>query len=63
VTSEVKGALPTVFRYGDVFVQTAAEKERFDFREVPEPDAVRDMIIKLVEESKCRRGSPQAKAD
>jgi membrane protein YdbS with pleckstrin-like domain len=63
VTSEVKGVMPTVFRYGDVFVQTASETQRFDFREIPEPDAVRDMIIKLVEESKCRHASPQTNAD
>lgn len=47
VTSEVKGILPTIFKYGDVHVQTAAEAERFIFREVPNPEAIRNIIIKL----------------
>lgn len=54
VTSEVQGFFPTIFRYGEVYVQTAGSKERFTFKEVPEPDQVRDMIIKLVERSKKR---------
>lgn len=52
VTSEVQGFFPTVLRYGNVYVQTAGEKERFFFCEVPQPDSIRDMIIKLVQEKK-----------
>lgn len=52
VTSETKGILPTIFAYGDVYIQTAGEQERFHFEEVPNPDAIRDLIIKLAEENK-----------
>lgn len=41
------GAIPTILKYGDVFVQTAGSKEHFFFHEVPDPDLVRDIIIKL----------------
>ncbi|MFH1745337.1 MAG: PH domain-containing protein [bacterium] len=54
VTSETSGAIQTLLGYGDVFVQTAAERERFFFHEISCPDGVRDMIIKLVEENKRR---------
>ena len=32
VTSQVQGVIPTLFRYGYVYVQTAGEKERFVFK-------------------------------
>jgi hypothetical protein len=47
-TSEVKGVFPTIFHYGNLFIQTAGEVERFVFQDVPNPDAVRDVIIKLI---------------
>lgn len=49
VTSEVHGIWATMFRYGDVYVQTAGAKGRFKFHEIPQPNRTRDMIIKLVE--------------
>ena len=52
VTSETDGFIPTIFSYGDVFIQTAGEKERFHFDDVPNPDGIRDLIIKLSEENK-----------
>ncbi|MCK5212197.1 PH domain-containing protein [Candidatus Parcubacteria bacterium] len=52
VTSEVHGVFPTILRYGQVFVQTAGTKQRFNFRQIPNPNKVRDMIIKLVERKK-----------
>lgn len=54
VTSEIKGALPTVLNYGRIYIQTAGEKERFVFREVPDPDGLRDTIIKLAEICKIK---------
>lgn len=47
VTTEVVGVIPTFLNYGDVFVQTAAEKERFVFRKVPNPYEIKDIIIHL----------------
>jgi len=52
VTSEVHGFLPTIFKYGDVHIQTAGAKQRFLFHEVPDPNGVRDAIIRLVEHNK-----------
>ncbi|MFH1255480.1 MAG: PH domain-containing protein [bacterium] len=52
VTSELKGVLKFVFCYGDVFVQTAGEVQRFVFRQIPDPEKIRDIIIKLAEENK-----------
>ncbi|MEI7498380.1 MAG: PH domain-containing protein [Candidatus Falkowbacteria bacterium] len=54
VTSEVKGFWPTIWRFGDVFIQTAGEKQRFHFEQVPHPDMVRDTIIRLAEQDRER---------
>ena len=53
VTSETQGFFPTIFKYGNVYAQTAGAKERFFFHEIPNPDQIRDIIIKLVERSKA----------
>ncbi|PIR43027.1 hypothetical protein COV24_04865 [candidate division WWE3 bacterium CG10_big_fil_rev_8_21_14_0_10_32_10] len=37
----------TIFNYGDVFMQTAAEKREFDFHDVPNPSIVQDKISNL----------------
>ena len=47
VTAEVIGIIPTFFNYGDVFIQTAAETERFLFRQVPDPYHIKDVIMQL----------------
>jgi len=54
VTSEVNGLIPTMFRYGDCHIQTAGAKQRFLFHEVPNPDKIRDNIIKLAEMNKIK---------
>ncbi len=52
VTSELQGFFQFIFRFGDVHVQTAAEVGRFVFSQVDNPEAVRDIIIKLAESKK-----------
>jgi hypothetical protein len=47
VTVEVKGVIPTVINYGNVFVQTAGEKERFVFRHISNPYAIKDLIMSM----------------
>lgn len=47
VTVEVKGLLPTLLNYGDVFIQTAGEKERFIFRQIANPYKIKDLIMGL----------------
>ncbi len=53
-TAEIHGILQTVLTYGDVYVQTAGEKERFNFRGIDNPEQVKELIAKLVEEDKQR---------
>lgn len=52
VTSELKGVWQFIFRFGNVYVQTAAETQRFMFKQIPRPEDTRDTIIKLVEKKK-----------
>jgi len=52
VTSEVKGFLASMFDFGDVYVQTAGETERFHFKDIPHPDAVAKRILELAEEDR-----------
>ena len=56
VTSAVNGVIPTIFNFGNVYVQTAGEKEYFIFEQVPHPDLVRKRILDLVEA--CRPPAP-----
>lgn len=54
VTSEVHGIIPTILKYGNVHIQTAGTKQRFFFHQIPNPDKVRDIIIKLVQRNKIK---------
>ncbi|HCC83972.1 TPA: hypothetical protein DEP96_03945 [Candidatus Uhrbacteria bacterium] len=56
ITSETSGFLGTFLTYGNVFIQTAAERERFQFKNIDNPDDVKLTIAKLVAEAKHRRG-------
>jgi len=47
VTSEVHGIIPTLFKYGDVYIQTAGNKQRFVFKQIPDPMSTRNMIMRL----------------
>lgn len=47
VSQNVVGFLPSFFAYGDVLVQTAAEKTRFYFKALPDPDWFRDVLTDL----------------
>ena len=49
VTSEVKGIFATFLGFGDVHVQTAGEKARFNFEQVPNPTEVARKIASLAE--------------
>jgi uncharacterized membrane protein YdbT with pleckstrin-like domain len=50
VTVEVKGVIPTLLDYGDVFIQTAGETERFIFRQIPNPYKTKDLIMSMQKE-------------
>lgn len=47
ITTEVKGIIPTFLNYGNLYVQTAAEMERFLFRNIPDPYSVKGIIMNL----------------
>lgn len=52
VTAEVKGFIRTMFDYGDVFIQTAGETQRFQFEDIPHPNAVAKMVMDLAEKER-----------
>ncbi|MEA3463916.1 MAG: PH domain-containing protein [Patescibacteria group bacterium] len=54
VVSEAHGFFPTILKYGEVHIQTAGAKQRFLFHQIPNPDKVRNIIIRLAEKSKAR---------
>lgn len=43
------GVFGSLFRYGDVIVETAAERQQIQFLKVPKPDVVKDRIQDLQE--------------
>ncbi len=47
VSSDVHGFWPTVWQYGNVTVQTAGEFGKFHLEEIPHPERIRDMLIKM----------------
>jgi hypothetical protein len=55
VTSEVKGILPTLFNFGTVYIQTAGETRRFIFKEVPDPEEIKEKIISVLELEREKR--------
>jgi uncharacterized membrane protein YdbT with pleckstrin-like domain len=55
ITVEVRGILPTFFRYGDLHIQTAGGFRSFVFREVPEPHQTKEIIFKAQSEFLERR--------
>jgi hypothetical protein len=58
VTSEVKGILPSLLDYGNVYVQTAGETERFVFKQVRHPEKIRDAVLQVVEKHVDKKPNP-----
>jgi len=54
VTTDVRGVIPTFLNYGNLLIQTAGERERFIFRNVPDPYEIKDTIMKLQNELENR---------
>jgi len=46
VTVEVHGILGTLFKYGEVKIQSAGTEGEFTFRQVPEPYQIKNLIVK-----------------
>ncbi|MBP9727951.1 MAG: PH domain-containing protein [Candidatus Moranbacteria bacterium] len=51
VTSSVDGLVPTMLNFGDVYVQTASEEDHFVFRQVGDPFAVKDEVMRLARQA------------
>ncbi len=51
-TSEVKGIFQTMFNYGHVRIETAGEKDNFDFEQVSNPNEIRHHIIEIANEDR-----------
>jgi len=52
VTSEIIGVIPSLLNYGNIYVQTAGEKERFKFNQIPDPNYVKNRIVQLQEKER-----------
>jgi hypothetical protein len=48
VTATKGGALRSVFDFGTVHIQTAAEKTQFEFEDVPHPSQVTKLLNELI---------------
>ncbi|MBU1034775.1 PH domain-containing protein [Patescibacteria group bacterium] len=49
VTSEVRGFWKTMFDYGEVYIQTAGEEQRFIFEDIPHPNDAAKLILEMSE--------------
>lgn len=52
VTAEVRGVFATVFNFGNVHVKTASHNQEIVFRNVPNPNQIRERLIKLSDEDR-----------
>jgi len=50
VTYKMGGVIRTIFNYGDLHIQTAAEQREFDFLAIPKPDRVAKILQDLLTE-------------
>ncbi len=52
VSSEVNGFFPSIFNYGNIYLQTAGPVPKFILLNVPHPDRLRQEILDLASEDK-----------
>jgi len=52
VTTDVHGVFPTIFNYGDVTVKTASTNVNIVFRDIPNPNEVRRVLIELADKDR-----------
>lgn len=50
VTSETIGLFGNMFNYGNVYVQTAGARERFEFECIPNPAMIEKLVLDLYEQ-------------
>ena len=49
VTTHIKGIFGTIFKYGDLVIATASNTSTIIFHDIPNPDMVRQEIVRLAE--------------
>lgn len=47
ISVNMRGVIPTFFHFGDLQIQTAGAEEKFLFMQVPNPEKVKDEIMKI----------------
>jgi len=47
ISIEIFGLIPTILNFGDVYVQTAGNTERFCFRNVPDPQKIKGLVMNM----------------
>src|SRR3989344_454563 len=52
VTVHTKGILETLLHFGKIIVQTAASEKQFVFHQMPDPEQVKDVIMKAIASKK-----------
>ena len=57
ISVTIRGIIPTVFKYGNVEIQTAAATEKFVFEQVGKPDYVKDIVMELVKQQRERESA------
>jgi hypothetical protein len=50
VTSQTNGLIGNLLNYGTVYIQTAGATERFEFDNVPKPEAIAKIVLDLYEQ-------------
>lgn len=48
VTPKMLGFFSTFFNYGDIYIQTAGERQEFEFHKTPRPDEVSNRILEEI---------------
>ncbi len=54
ITIDIKGILPTIFKYGDLQIQTAGKFHEFIFKQIPNPYETKEIIYKSKRNMKKR---------
>lgn len=52
ISSEVHGFMETIFNFGNIHIQTAGEKQRFVFKQVPQPYYIKKLLSDITAKSK-----------
>lgn len=56
ISVKIEGFIPTMFGYGNVEIQSAGTVDKFIFRQVADPNAVRDKIMELANTAREKEG-------